>query len=375
MKSLVINKKDLQYNIEQIKKHINKINHNEKEYKLIGVVKGNAYGLGLVEFSKILIKNDIKTLAVAKIDEAIKLRKAEIKVDILMLSQTKIKTEIEELIKNDIILTIGSKEAADNLIKIAKENKSKKIKIHIKIDSGFGRYGFLYKNINEIIDNIKKIKKLDNIEIEGIFSHFSIANYKKNRYTKKQFERFTKILEILKMNNINIKTKHICNSPAFLNYPSMHLNGARIGSAFLGRVNSQSKIKLKQIGQLKTNIIETKILPKDFYVSYLKLYKTKNETKIAIIQTGYGDGVNINIKNDMFRFIDKLRNLSQAIKRFFKKEKITVTINDKKYNVIGKTGMFHMIIDISKSDIKENDFVYLNINPIYINSEIRREYI
>jgi len=292
-----------------------------------------------------------------------------------MLSPTLINSEIEELIKNDITLTIGSKDAADSLIKIANKNKSKSIKIHIKIDTGFGRYGFLYYNINEIINSIKNINNCKNIKIEGIFSHFSNAHYKKSKSTKLQFKRFNEVLDQIKNNKINIKIKHICNSPAFLNFPNMHLNGARIGSAFLGRVNSQSDLNLKIIGEFKTNIIEIKTLPKDFFVSYLNLYKTKKTTKIAIIQTGYGDGFNINIKNDMFRFIDKLRNFSQAIKRFFKKEKITVRIKDKRYNIIGKIGMFHSIIDISNEDIQLNDVVYLDVNPIYINSEIRREYI
>lgn len=377
MKSLVINEKNLKYNINAIKNIVNTniSDSNVKKYSFIGVVKGNGYGLGLIQFSKILIKNNIKILAVALIEEAIKLRQAGIKEDILMLSPTITKLEIEELIKNKIILTIDSKEAVDNLIKLSKKYKEKEIKIHIKIDTGFGRYGFIYNNINEIIQSIKKLSTYENIKIEGVFSHFSNAYYKKNKHTKIQFKRFNEILKKLRENNINIKIAHICNSPAFLNFPEMHLNAARIGSAFIGRVNHQSNLKLKEIGQLKTKIVEIKILPKNFYVSYLNLYKTKKETKIAIIQTGYGDGVNVNIKNDMFRFIDKLRNFLQAIKRFFKKEQIKVIIENKEYNVIGKIGMFHIIIDISGSNININDNVYLKINPMYIKSEIRREYI
>lgn len=87
------------------------------------------------------------------------------------------------------------------------------------------------------------------------------------------------------------------------------------------------------------------------------------------------DGYNITLKDDMFRFVDKLRDLSHSIKKFLRKNTLKVTINNKKYNVIGKVGMYHMTIDITGSDIKINDTVYLDINPLHVDSKIRREYI
>ena len=87
------------------------------------------------------------------------------------------------------------------------------------------------------------------------------------------------------------------------------------------------------------------------------------------------DGFNVTLKSDMFRFVDKLRGLSHSIKSFFRKNNITVSINNKKYNVIGKIGMYHMTIDITGSDVKINDIVYLDINPLHVDSTVRREYI
>lgn len=87
------------------------------------------------------------------------------------------------------------------------------------------------------------------------------------------------------------------------------------------------------------------------------------------------DGYNITLKNDMFRFRDKLRELSHSIKSFFRKTSLKVTINDKKYNVIGKVGMYHMTIDITGSNININDTIYLDVNPLHVDSRIRREYI
>ena len=373
MKSLIINKNDLRHNINVIKKlaKVDIPDDNGNTYKIIGVVKGNGYGLGLIEYSNFLVDNGIETLAIATVEEAIELRKAGIKEDILMLSSTSIKSEIQALVDNDIILTIGSKECAD-IVKVLSKNIDKKIRAHIKIDTGFGRYGFIYSDIRTIIETIKS---LEDISIEGMYSHFSLAYYKNNKWTIEQFNRFMEVVEALKLNNINIQTLHICNSPAFLNYPNMHLNGARIGSAFLGRVDAQSNVGLKKIGKLKCSIEEIKTVPKGFNIGYLNSYKTKKETKIAIIQLGYIEGFNIGTRQDMFRFVDKLRNLSHSIKSFFKKQNLKVTINDKKYNIIGKLGMYHMAIDITNSDVKIGDFAYLEVNPLYIDSKIERKYV
>ena len=232
MKSLVINKKDLAHNINVLKKASkSQILRNGRDYQIIAVVKGNGYGLGLVEYSKFLIDHGIDCLAVATYEEALTLRQAGITTDILMLSSIAIKEELEELIKQKIIITISSENVIEIVNKIAQNGE--KIRAHIAIDTGFGRYGFLYNDENLI----KKIKSIDqNIKIEGIFSHFSLAYYKDNNWTQIQFNRFLDILDILRKNNIQIEKVHICNSSGYINYTKMHLNAARLGSAFLGRV-------------------------------------------------------------------------------------------------------------------------------------------
>lgn len=369
--TLVIEKEDLRHNIEQIKKFANKSGKDDSgnPVKIIAVVKGNGYGLGLVEYTKFLIDNGISFFAVATIEEAIQLREAGIKEDILMLSSTAIKEDVEMLVQNNIIITIGSKadvEVADQI----GEEQNKKIRAHLKIDTGFGRYGFIYNNRDEMIETLKGMK---NVNIEGTFSHFSLSFFD-DKYTKIQFQRFIDVIEVLKMNEIETGMLHICNSSAFLKFPNMHLNAVRIGSAFLGRLSFQNIIGLKRIAHLEAQVAEIKELPKGFNIGYSNTYTTPKKMKVAIIPCGYMDGVNVKNDKDMFRMIDKMRYLSESIKAFFKKQALYVKINGSNCKILGRIGTYHVVCDIGEKDIKIGDTAIFSVNTKFVDSNIRREY-
>lgn len=371
MNTLVINKEDLRHNINKIKEYAKKSGQDDagKDVKIIAVVKGNGYGMGIVEYTKFLIDNGISMFAVSTMEEALKLRKEGIKEDILMLSSTAIEDDVRTLVKNKIILTIGSKEDIIIAEKIGKE-ENQTIRVHLKIDTGFGRYGFVYSKRDEMVEALKNIQ---NVKIEGTYTHFSISFFDE-KYTKLQFKRFIDVIEVLKMNKIETGMLHVCNSSAFVKYREMHLNAVRIGSAFLGRLSFENNVGLKKIGYLESAVSEIKDLPKGFNVGYSNTYKTKTETKIAVIPCGYMDGINIINNRDMFRTIDKLRYIVRDIKDFFKKQKIYIKIKDKNHEIIGRIGTYHIICNISNSDIKIGDKVIINVNPKFVDSSIRREY-
>ena len=306
--------------------------------------------------------------AVATVEEALELRKSGIKEEILLLSSTCLKEEVQSLIENNITLTIGSAESAKIANEIANQ-KNKKVKAHLKIDTGFGRYGFVYTEKNEVLETIKQNS---NIEFEGIFTHFSIAFYD-DKITKGQFEKFMNVVKFLEENNIKFKLKHACNSSAFVKFPEMHLDAVRVGSAFVGRLSVENKIGVKKIGTLESKVAEVRTLPANFNIGYSNIYLTKKETKVAIIPVGHSDGFNVSSRQDMFRKVDKLRYILNDIKGFFKKQYLKVNINNKNYKLAGRLGMYHSTVIVDEN-VKVGDRAIYDVNPIYIDPRIRREY-
>ena len=365
MKALVVETQKIRDNLKIVRKVV------DKKTKLIAVIKGNGYGLGLVEYAQTLADNGIQYFAVATVEEAVKLRQSGITHDILMMSSTAIKEDIESLIKNNIILTIGSKESGKAVEECA-QKMNKKVKVHIKIDTGFGRYGFIYNQKEEMIN---AIKSWGNIQIEGVFSHFSLAFYGKGKEAKQQYERFMECVEELKKNKIEPHMLHICNSSAVLRFPEMHLNAVRVGSVLLGRLSIPNRWGFKKVGYLKSNVAEIKILPAGYNIGYSNSYTTKKETKIAIVPCGYSDGFNVKVDRDMFRTIDKLRYIVRDCKDAFKKQQLYVKINGEKCKILGRLGMFHVSVDVTGKTIQVNDEVRFEVSPMFVDSNIKRNYI
>ena len=277
--------------LDNLAHNIREVRKNTKEGSLVtAVVKAEAYGHGAIKSAETFLDNGADRLAVATLSEAIELRKSNISIPILILGYTP-KNQYPLVVKWDIIQTIFDYESAKTLseeaIKLGKDAT-----IHIKIDSGMGRIGFLPndKAIGEII----KISKLPNLNMEGIFTHFATADEKDKSYTKVQYNRFMEIIEKLEKEGVHIPIKHVSNSAAIIDFKEYNLDMVRGGIMIYGlwpsdEVNKE-KIDLKPAMTLKAKISNVKKVPKGTGISYGQIFVTEKESKIATIPIGYADG-------------------------------------------------------------------------------------
>ena len=275
------------HNMREIRKITN------PDSQIMAVVKADAYGHGFMEVTKTLLENGADRLAIAVLQEGKQLRSRGVTVPILLLGAA-MENDIEDIINFEITPNVFSYDFA-KAISYEAEKKEKVTKIHIKLDTGMSRIGYVVSEENiAIIDEIVKISKLPYIEIEGIFSHFSTSDEYDESYTRLQFKRFMNVVNALEERGVHIPIKHICNSAGIMMYPEMHLDMVRPGVILYGLYPSdevdKSRLDLIPAMTLKSKITYVKEVEAGRGVSYGKVYITDKATKIATVPIGYADG-------------------------------------------------------------------------------------
>lgn len=256
--------------------------------KLCAVIKADGYGHGATELAHFL-KDNADYFAVATADEAIELRNAGIKNPILILSYTH-SDDYEKLISNDISLTVYRKSCAVKINEAAKK-MHKKALVHISVDSGMTRIGFVPNE--ESANDVKYISELPNIEIQGIFSHYACADMYDKSVSEMQKKRFMNF--IAKCNDMGVvfPLEHLCNSAGISEF-NEHFDMVRMGISLYGLYPSEdvdkSKVELIPAMTFKSHIINIKAVPAGEGISYGHTYKTTETRKIATVAAGYADG-------------------------------------------------------------------------------------
>lgn len=299
---LEINTNALRKNIRNLKKCI------DNDVEFMGVIKADAYGHGAIKVSEILMEEGIQRFAVVMVEEGIHLRENNMQNPILVLGHTP-SEDYTKIIDYDLMPAIYKYSQAYELNEIAKE-KNKVVKIHIKMDTGMGRLGFMPEV--ESIDDIKKINLLSNITIEGIYTHLSTADQKNNPYVFEQFEKFKFVLNELDKKGVHIPIKHVANSAATINFKEMHLNMVRPGTSIYGlypgpEMKQNPIIELEPVMSLKAKLVHIKALDEGSSISYGRTFIANRPSKIGIIPMGYVDGVFRKLANTGFVLINGKR--------------------------------------------------------------------
>lgn len=323
--------------LDRLAHNMREIRKAAKSKDIIAVIKADGYGHGALDIAPVLLENGATRIAVAVLNEAVELRRGGLECPIMILGFTP-PSLIDLILRYDIEQTVYSYELAHELSVLARK-KNKVAKIHIAVDTGMGRIGFLPNE--ESVEEVYKISKLPNIVIEGLFSHFSSADEKNKEYTSMQFEKYNWFYNRLKEKGININIRHIANSAAIIDLPETHYEAVRPGIILYGYYPSnevyKEKIDLKPVMSLKTNIVHIKKVPPGEYISYGRKYQTNRESVIATLPVGYADGYTRLLYN-----------------------KAKVIVNGKLVPVIGRICMDQCMIDVTEiEDVKVGDEVIL----------------
>lgn len=353
MKAYVIEKELLLHNMQAIRQAAG-------ETVVWAVLKGNGYGLGVTQMAQLLLESGIDHFAVTQIREAAQLREAGLDdVQILMLRQTQEPAEIHALMDLRVILTVGSAEAAA-AIRAAAAERAAVARVHLKVDTGMGRYGFMPAEL----DKLQAVYDApDCIQVCGIYTHFNCA-FCDDKLTKKQYAAFMQVVEQLRQAGHQPGMVHCCNSAAFLKFPEMHADAVRIGSAFLGRLSFPDKLGLKKIGHAEATVEELRWLPAGATVGYGAGWKAKRPTRIAVLGIGWYHGFGSEKGRDLFRFRDCLREIFHNLKWILKGRRLHVSVNEKICPVLGHVGMVNTIVDVTDVECAIGDRVVLQVNPL-----------
>ncbi len=333
-----ISLKNIEKNLNLIKKHT--------KTKVMCIVKADAYGHGLMQVSGALARASADYFGVATLSEAILLRQSGLDTPILLLGFFE-EQYATDIIENNITTTVYEKDTAEILSKCAKK-LGKIAKIHIKVDTGMSRLGFLhYENL---ISEICEIYNMENLELEGIFTHFSVAdNPAMEEFTNNQAKRFENLCENLEKEGIFFKLKHISASSALIQYEHLRYDMVRAGIALFGYYpdeNIDKTIDLEPCMTLYSRIAQVKTLKTGESVSYGRRYTADTDKKIAIVSIGYADGY--------FR-----ANTNVAY----------MLVNGKKAKVLGSVCMDMTVIDVTDcGQVKKGDkVVVFGENGLFAN--------
>ncbi len=325
-------------NLSRLEDNINTIRSKfSGNTEMMAVVKADAYGHGEKEILKKLREIGIGYFAVSNLDEAISVRNV-CEGEILILGYTP-PEYVDEIIKNNILQCIVSKEHASALSKAAVST----VRCHVKIDTGMGRIGLKHKNISDCCDEIMEIASYKNLNIEGIFTHFAVADSdspENVEYTKKQAEYIKGVYYELEKRGMKLKHVHFLNSAGACYHFDSTSTLARIGITMYGLYPNYPQAlpySVSPVMEFKAVVSDVKTVEKGDCISYGRTYVAEESRKIATVTVGYADGYS--------------RLLSSNGQVLYKGRRCRIT---------GRVCMDQMMIDVTDiDDAKAGDVVTL----------------
>lgn len=268
---------------------------------ICAIVKANAYGHGALEMSQAALAHGARMLGVATIAEGLELRKAGITAPILVLFQpagdpASATEALATVVEARLTMTISEAGMAEALGVVA-HRSNRVVPVHCIVDTGMGRQGF---DLDRAAQEIQQLTRISHIDIEGVATHFPVANQVDDAFTLEQIKAFKKILKALEQEGIPFEMAHAANSPAVVNYPASHLDMVRPGVMTYGVWPSDAAMPaglLRPVLRWETRVTQVRELEPGSNVGYGRTYTTPSRMKAAILPVGYADGYRHGLAN------------------------------------------------------------------------------
>lgn len=259
--------------------------------RVLASLKADAYGHGALKVARTVLHNGVSMLGVATVSEGTPLREAGITAPILVFGYVPL-WQMREAVRLGLTVTLYTREAAQALARAA-QALGQTTRVHVKVDTGMGRLGIRFEETTEILSLLHEIRNLPGLELEGLFTHFAMADAADLSHTHLQLTRFQHVLHIVESEGIRPPLVHACNSAATLRVPEAHFDMVRPGIALYG-LDPSAEARLPEgfraALSFKTQIAQVKIIPAGECISYGCIYTTERPTRIAVLPVGYADG-------------------------------------------------------------------------------------
>jgi len=312
-------------NLQALQSNFYQVKHRVGEHvKVMGIVKANAYGHGLLEISEALMRFGVDYLGVGFLQEGIQLRQEGIQVPILVLGGV-LGSQIKEFLRYDLDITIASAQIAERIDHEAATNGSHRAKVHLKVDTGMERIGVHHENALQFVERVSKLKHL---VVKGVYSHFATSDERDKSFAYLQLEHFNNVLQSIHKQGIEIPYVHIANSGAILDLPDSYFTMVRPGILLYGIYPSQetsASILVRPVLSLKSKVVFMKNVQAHTSISYGRKHFTTTSTRIVTVPIGYGDG-----------YSRRLTNQAEVI------------IGDHRYPVVGSICMDQIMVDVGE---------------------------
>lgn len=323
---------------------------------LIPVLEANAHGLGDVEIARLLQEAGVGAIAVARLEEAVRVAQAVRGMDILLLTPYSGEEDVAAILQNDIIGAVGSNDAAVLYSSLSRKLRCR-ARVQLCFDFGMGRFGYALQDAGKAAQTIKH---LENVELSGVFTVLPDTGKTSHAKRLEQVKELQRAIAAIQREGLKPGVVHMADAFQAMQCKEMRLSAVRAGADLFGRGPLRERFGLKRIGRAVSSVCDLKWLSAGSTVGDDAATRLRKATRVAVVPAGRADGLFTGQPTSRFPLFRK---------------KLTCEINGKRPAIIGRPGLTSLTVDVTDIDCAPGDIVAFDADPVDVSAFIRRDYV